>query len=176
MVEGEWQLLLDFLEEVFLVIQNFIILKKEIYIVLDMGKWKCFQVYVDYIGFIFIFNEGVKGKKLIFEYRVFEVIEKLVVFFNMLDRWIDEIFLVDQFFWFGNKVYRIWYVKFDEEVENLVVIVVFIYLVVVVFEVVVYLKELVGNFMCIDYGIGYEVVFVVFFCCFCKIGVFWVDD
>nr|XP_030714262.1 serine/threonine-protein phosphatase 2A activator isoform X2 [Globicephala melas] len=53
--------------------QNFIIPKKEIHTVPDMGKWKRSQAYADYIGFILTLNEGVKGKKLSFEYRVSEV-------------------------------------------------------------------------------------------------------
>ncbi|XP_014445433.1 serine/threonine-protein phosphatase 2A activator isoform X3 [Tupaia chinensis] len=58
--------------------QNFIIPKKEIHTVPDMGKWKRSQAYADYIGFILTLNEGVKGKKLTFEYKVSEEAENLV--------------------------------------------------------------------------------------------------
>uniref|UniRef100_A0A452V3F7 Serine/threonine-protein phosphatase 2A activator n=1 Tax=Ursus maritimus TaxID=29073 RepID=A0A452V3F7_URSMA len=57
---------------------NFIIPKKEIHTVPDMGKWKRSQAYADYIGFILTLNEGVKGKKLTFEYKVSEEAENLV--------------------------------------------------------------------------------------------------
>ncbi|KAI2554241.1 protein phosphatase 2 phosphatase activator, partial [Homo sapiens] len=138
--------------------QNFIIPKKEIHTVPDMGKWKRSQVpfgtvaYADYIGFILTLNEGVKGKKLTFEYRVSEAIEKLVALLNTLDRWIDETPPVDQPSRFGNKAYRTWYAKLDEEAENLVATVVPTHLAAAVPEVAVYLKESVGNSTRIDYG------------------------
>ncbi|MGH0146054.1 UNVERIFIED_CONTAM: hypothetical protein FKN15_007597 [Acipenser sinensis] len=53
---------------------SFMVPKKEIHMVPDMGKWKRSQAYVDYIGFILTLNEGVKGKKLTCEYNVSEVL------------------------------------------------------------------------------------------------------
>ncbi|XP_027629799.1 serine/threonine-protein phosphatase 2A activator isoform X2 [Tupaia chinensis] len=156
--------------------QNFIIPKKEIHTVPDMGKWKRSQAYADYIGFILTLNEGVKGKKLTFEYKVSEAIEKLVSLLNTLDRWIDETPPVDQPSRFGNKAYRTWYAKLDEEAENLVATVVPTHLAAAVPEVAVYLKESVGNSTRIDYGTGHEAAFAAFLCCLCKIGVLRVDD
>ncbi|XP_024617896.1 serine/threonine-protein phosphatase 2A activator isoform X2 [Neophocaena asiaeorientalis asiaeorientalis] len=188
-----------------------------------MGKWKRSQAYADYIGFILTLNEGVKGKKLSFEYRVSEslrsgrpdraspsvplplfpwaplassyprqerlevspytictrqtqAIEKLVALLNTLDRWIDETPPVDQPSRFGNKAYRTWYAKLDEEAENLVATVVPTHLAAAVPEVAVYLKESVGNSTRIDYGTGHEAAFAAFLCCLCKIGVLRVDD
>ncbi|GAB1286194.1 Serine/threonine-protein phosphatase 2A activator [Apodemus speciosus] len=132
--------------------QNFIIPKKEIHTVPDMGKWKRSQAYADYIGFILTLNEGVKGKKLTFDYKVSEAIEKLVALLDTLDRWIDETPPVDQPSRFGNKAYRTWYAKLDQEAENLVATVVPTHLAAAVPEVAVYLKEAVGNSTRIDYG------------------------
>ncbi|EPY83314.1 serine/threonine-protein phosphatase 2A activator isoform a [Camelus ferus] len=166
------------------------------------------EAYADYIGFILTLNEGVKGKKLTFEYTVSEVgagrglrtgpfrkqlhrvcdwpvrevtspthaIEKLVALLNTLDRWIDETPPVDQPSRFGNKAYRTWYAKLDEEAENLVATVVPTHLAAAVPEVAVYLKEAVGNSTRIDYGTGHEAAFAAFLCCLCKIGVLRVDD
>ncbi|OWK10413.1 hypothetical protein Celaphus_00005159 [Cervus elaphus hippelaphus] len=141
-----------------------------------MGKWKRSQAYADYIGFILTLNEGVKGKKLSFEYKVSEAIEKLVALLNTLDRWIDETPPVDQPSRFGNKAYRTWYAKLDQEAENLVATVVPTHLAAAVPEVAVYLKESVGNSTRIDYGTGHEAAFAAFLCCLCKIGVLRVDD
>ncbi|KAB0407129.1 hypothetical protein E2I00_004285 [Balaenoptera physalus] len=134
------------------------------------------RAYADYIGFILTLNEGVKGKKLSVEYRVSEAIEKLVALLNTLDRWIDETPPVDQPSRFGNKAYRTWYAKLDEEAENLVATVVPTHLAAAVPEVAVYLKESVGNSTRIDYGTGHEAAFAAFLCCLCKIGVLRVDD
>uniref|UniRef100_A0A2J8UJN4 Serine/threonine-protein phosphatase 2A activator n=1 Tax=Pongo abelii TaxID=9601 RepID=A0A2J8UJN4_PONAB len=210
MAEGERQPPPDSSEEAPPATQNFIIPKKEIHTVPDMGKWKRSQAYADYIGFILTLNEGVKGKKLTFEYRVSEMwnevheekeqaakqnvscdeciplpraghcapeaIEKLVALLNTLDRWIDETPPVDQPSRFGNKAYRTWYAKLDEEAENLVATVVPTHLAAAVPEVAVYLKESVGNSTRIDYGTGHEAAFAAFLCCLCKIGVLRVDD
>uniref|UniRef100_A0A8C6QLV3 Serine/threonine-protein phosphatase 2A activator n=1 Tax=Nannospalax galili TaxID=1026970 RepID=A0A8C6QLV3_NANGA len=78
MAEGERQPPPDSSEETPPATQNFIIPKKEIHTVPDMGKWKRSQAYADYIGFILTLNEGVKGKKLTFDYRVSEEAENLV--------------------------------------------------------------------------------------------------
>ncbi|XP_040600976.1 serine/threonine-protein phosphatase 2A activator isoform X2 [Mesocricetus auratus] len=141
-----------------------------------MGKWKRSQAYADYIGFILTLNEGVKGKKLTFDYKISEAIEKLVALLNTLDRWIDETPPVDQPSRFGNKAYRTWYAKLDQEAENLVATVVPAHLAAAVPEVAVYLKEAVGNSTRIDYGTGHEAAFAAFLCCLCKIGVLRVDD
>jgi len=176
MAEGERQSPPDSSEDIPSATQNFIIPKKEIHTVPDMGKWKRSQAYADYIGFILTLNEGVKGKKLTFEYKVSEAIEKLVTLLNTLDRWIDETPPVDQPSRFGNKAYRTWYAKLDEEAENLVATVVPTHLAAAVPEVAVYLKESVGNSTRIDYGTGHEAAFAAFLCCLCKIGVLRVDD
>ncbi|XP_038192928.1 serine/threonine-protein phosphatase 2A activator isoform X2 [Arvicola amphibius] len=176
MAEGERQPPPDSSEETPPATQNFIIPKKEIHTVPDMGKWKRSQAYADYIGFILTLNEGVKGKKLTFDYKVSEAIEKLVALLDTLDRWIDETPPVDQPSRFGNKAYRTWYAKLDQEAENLVASVVPTHLAAAVPEVAVYLKEAVGNSTRIDYGTGHEAAFAAFLCCLCKIGVLRVDD
>ncbi|KAM9176526.1 serine/threonine-protein phosphatase 2A activator isoform 2-T3 [Mergus octosetaceus] len=156
--------------------QNFMIPKKEINIVSDMGKWKRSQAYADYMGFILTLNEGVRGKKLTCDYKVSEPIEKLVALLNTLDRWIDETPPVDQPSRFGNKAFRTWYAKLDQEAENLVAAVIPKHLANAAPEVAVYLKEAVGNSTRIDYGTGHEAAFAAFLCCLCKIGVLRVDD
>nr|XP_010299360.1 PREDICTED: serine/threonine-protein phosphatase 2A activator isoform X2 [Balearica regulorum gibbericeps] len=121
--------------------------KKEINMVSDMAKWKRSQP-----------------------------IEKLVALLNTLDRWIDETPPVDQPSRFGNKAFRTWYAKLDQEAEKLVATVIPKHLADAAPEVAVYLKESVGNSTRIDYGTGHEAAFAAFLCCLCKIGVLRVDD
>ncbi|XP_029467905.1 serine/threonine-protein phosphatase 2A activator isoform X4 [Rhinatrema bivittatum] len=121
--------------------------KKEINMVPDMAKWKCSQP-----------------------------IAKLVALLNTLDCWIDETPPVDQPSRFGNKAFRTWYSKLDQEAENLVATVIPQHLSAAAPEVATYLKESVGNSTRIDYGTGHEAAFAAFLCCLCKIGVLKVDD
>uniref|UniRef100_A0A8C7UA21 Serine/threonine-protein phosphatase 2A activator n=1 Tax=Oncorhynchus mykiss TaxID=8022 RepID=A0A8C7UA21_ONCMY len=158
------------------VCQNFMVPKKEISMFPDMGKWKRSQAYADYMGFILTLNEGVKGKKLTCEYKVSETIEKLLALLGTLDRWIDETPPEDQPSRFGNKAYRTWYAKLDQEAEGLVAAVIPEDKVAAAPEIAVYLKEAVGNSTRIDYGTGHEAAFAIFLCCLCKIGALRVDD
>ncbi|KFU90626.1 Serine/threonine-protein phosphatase 2A activator, partial [Chaetura pelagica] len=103
-------------------------------------------------------------------------IEKLVALLNTLDRWIDETPPVDQPSRFGNKAFRTWYSKLDQEAEKLVAAVIPKHLADAAPEVAMYLKESVGNSTRIDYGTGHEAAFAAFLCCLCKIGVLRVDD
>ncbi|XP_023840308.2 serine/threonine-protein phosphatase 2A activator [Salvelinus sp. IW2-2015] len=128
------------------------------------------------MGFILTLNEGVKGKKLTCEYKVSETIEKLLVLLGTLDRWIDETPPEDQPSRFGNKAYRTWYAKLDQEAEGLVAAVIPEDKAAAAPEIAVYLKEAVGNSTRIDYGTGHEAAFAIFLCCLCKIGALRVDD
>uniref|UniRef100_A0A452V3P6 Serine/threonine-protein phosphatase 2A activator n=1 Tax=Ursus maritimus TaxID=29073 RepID=A0A452V3P6_URSMA len=134
-----------------------------------MGKWKRSQAYADYIGFILTLNEGVKGKKLTFEYKVSEAIEKLVALLNTLDRWIDETPPVDQPSRFGNKAYRTWYGKLDEAPLSPLI-----------WSLVRQEQSHSFFWKTVDLGCvsppGHEAAFAAFLCCLCKIGVLRVDD
>ncbi|KAJ8286526.1 hypothetical protein GJAV_G00040160 [Gymnothorax javanicus] len=155
---------------------SFMVPKKEISMVPDMGKWKHSQAYADYMGFILTLNEGVKGKKLTCDYSVSETVQKLLSLLDTLDRWIDETPPVDQPSRFGNKAYRTWYARLDKEAEALVAAVIPTDSSAAVPEIAVYLKESVGNSTRIDYGTGHEAAFAAFLCCLCKIGALRVED
>ncbi|KAG8447995.1 hypothetical protein GDO86_015190 [Hymenochirus boettgeri] len=137
-----------------------------------MAKWKRSQAYADYMGFVLAMNEAVKGKKLTSEYKVSEVIGKLLTLLDTLDHWIDEIPPVDQPSRFGNKAFRTWYAKLEQDVSTVIPA----NMNASVPEVALYLKESVGNSTRIDYGTGHEAAFAAFLCCLCKIGVLKADD
>ncbi|XP_072287888.1 serine/threonine-protein phosphatase 2A activator isoform X2 [Pyxicephalus adspersus] len=126
---------------------TFVVPKKEINTVSDMAKWKRSQA-----------------------------VENLMALLDTLDRWIDETPPEDQPSRFGNKTFRTWYAKLDQEAENLVATVIPSQLSTAVPEVALYLKESVGNSTRIDYGTGHEAAFAAFLFCLCKIGVLQVDD
>uniref|UniRef100_A0A4W4GC29 Serine/threonine-protein phosphatase 2A activator n=1 Tax=Electrophorus electricus TaxID=8005 RepID=A0A4W4GC29_ELEEL len=155
---------------------NFQLPKKQISMVPDMGKWKRSQAYADYIGFILTLNEAVKGKQLTCAYPCSETVKKLLSLLGTLDRWIDETPPVDQPSRFGNKAYRTWYAKLDQEAETLVSDILPSNLSAAAPEIAVYLKEAVGNSTRIDYGTGHEAAFAAFLCCLCKVGALRVED
>ncbi|CAF96709.1 unnamed protein product, partial [Tetraodon nigroviridis] len=75
---------------------TFMIPRKEINMVTDMGKWKQSQAYADYMGFVLSLNKVVKGKKLTCEYKVSETVQKLLQLLGTLEQWIIETPPVDQ--------------------------------------------------------------------------------
>ncbi|XP_061732760.1 serine/threonine-protein phosphatase 2A activator [Nerophis ophidion] len=158
------------------VIATFMVPKKEISMVPDMGKWRRSQAYADYMGFILALNESVKGKKLTCEYKVSETVEKLIDLLGTLDRWINETPPVDQPSRFGNKAFRSWFAKLEQEAEDLVSALLPPDKQAAAPEIAVYLKESVGNSTRIDYGTGHEAAFASFLCCLCKVGSLKVDD
>lgn len=155
---------------------TFMVPKKEISMVPDMGKWKRSMAYADYIGFILALNGAVKGKKLSCEYKVSETVQKLLDLLGTLDRWINETPPVDQPSRFGNKAYRTWSSILDQEAESLVFALLPEDTSAAAAEIAVYLKESVGNAVRIDYGTGHEAAFAAFLCCLCKVGALKVDD
>ncbi|KAF7217662.1 serine/threonine-protein phosphatase 2A activator isoform X2 [Nothobranchius furzeri] len=155
---------------------SFMIPKKEISMVPDMGKWKRSQAYADYISFIVTLNEGVKGKKMSCEYEVSETVDRLLELLGTLDRWINETPPVDQPSRFGNKAYRTWFAKLEQEAETLVSAVLPADRSAAAPEIAVYLKESVGNPTRIDYGTGHEAAFAAFLCCLCKVGALRAED
>ncbi|XP_061417509.1 serine/threonine-protein phosphatase 2A activator isoform X2 [Lethenteron reissneri] len=149
---------------------KFMVPKREILAVPDMGKWKRSQAYADYMGFILTLNEAVKGKKLSSEFKVSEAVQQLVCLLDMMDRWIEEVPPVDQPQRFGNKAFRTWCARLEKEAPALVSRMLPERLHEAVPEATTYLLESVGNATRIDYGTGHEVAFASFLCCLCKIG------
>ncbi|KAG7271967.1 hypothetical protein CRUP_023847, partial [Coryphaenoides rupestris] len=111
-----------------------------------------------------------------FDIKPLKTVEKLLDLLETLDRWIDETPPVDQPSRFGNKAYRTWYGKLDQEAEALVSTLLPGHSAAAAQEVAVYLKEAVGNATRIDYGTGHEAAFAAFLCCLCKVGVLTADD
>uniref|UniRef100_A0A3Q3A3J3 Serine/threonine-protein phosphatase 2A activator n=1 Tax=Kryptolebias marmoratus TaxID=37003 RepID=A0A3Q3A3J3_KRYMA len=133
---------------------SFMIPRKEISMVPDMGKWKRSQAFCDYVGFILTLNDSVRGRKLSCPYQVSETVEKLLDLLGTLDRWINETPPVDQPSRFGNKAFRTWFSRLEQEAEALVSAVLPVDQSAAAAEISVYLKESVGNPTRIDYGTG----------------------
>uniref|UniRef100_A0A8D1GW15 Serine/threonine-protein phosphatase 2A activator n=1 Tax=Sus scrofa TaxID=9823 RepID=A0A8D1GW15_PIG len=147
MAEGERQSPPDSLEDTPPATQNFIIPKKEIHTVPDMGKWKRSQA-----------------------------VERLGPNLSTIDTWGSSTAPVEMPSRRAQTTWSSWVAIYDQEAENLVASVVPTHLAAAVPEVSVYLKESVGNSTRIDYGTGHEAAFAAFLCCLCKIGVLRVDD
>ena len=67
------------------------------------------QAYVEFMGFVNILNEAVKGKKLRDDVPASPVVDKLIKMIEKLSNWVDEVQPIEQPQRFGNKAFRTWW-------------------------------------------------------------------
>ena len=66
---------------------------------------------MEFMGFVHILNDAVKGKILSDPVPASPVIDKLEKLIDKLSRWVDETPAIDQPQRFGNKAFRTWWEK-----------------------------------------------------------------
>eukprot|EP01118_Nematostelium_gracile_P008970 TRINITY_DN29_c0_g1_i3.p1 TRINITY_DN29_c0_g1~~TRINITY_DN29_c0_g1_i3.p1 ORF type:complete len:314 (+),score=79.70 TRINITY_DN29_c0_g1_i3:134-943(+) len=125
------------------------------------------------MNFILELCEAVKSKPLSHPCTVSPTVQQCIDILNTLERWVDEIPPIEQGSRYGNKAYRIWFAKVDEESENLMRTIVDSD---ATKELAGYLVSSIGNYTRIDYGTGHEASFAVWMLCLKKIGVFKPSD
>ncbi|XP_070531664.1 serine/threonine-protein phosphatase 2A activator-like [Ptychodera flava] len=150
--------------------------QKEIKTPMDLPKWEKSQAYRDYMGFVMSLNESVKGKKLTDDCEVSEACQKIIDLLAVLDRWIDEIPPIDQPQRFGNKAFRDWFRRLQENAESLIQTSLPTKYQSAVIELETYLLDSFGNSTRIDYGTGHEMNFAAFLCCLYKLRVLTEND
>ncbi|XP_064616255.1 serine/threonine-protein phosphatase 2A activator-like [Liolophura sinensis] len=149
---------------------------KEVKTAADIPAWEKSEGYRDYLGFLHAMNDAVKGRKLSDDVPVSQTVEKLLELLEILDTWIDEIPPIDQPQRFGNKAFRDWFKRLEEQAEELLKKAMDEKYHKALPEVMAYLVEGVGNSTRIDYGTGHEMSFAAFLLCLYKIGVLTEED
>ncbi|KAF3426475.1 hypothetical protein E2986_04605 [Frieseomelitta varia] len=155
---------------------EFVVPKKSIKVPSDMAIWEKSEAYFEYLGFILALNESVQGKTLNVECTQSLIIANVIQMLNEFDEWITQIPPTEQPQRFGNKSFRVWHEKLQQNgiVELQKVLPEKLHRAVP--EIVQYLYEGFGNPTRIDYGTGHEMAFLMFLCCMFKIGAFTQDD
>lgn len=69
------------------------------------------QAYTEFMGFVNILNEAVKGKKLTDDVPASLIVDKLIKLVEKLSSWVDEVTPIEQPQRFGNKAFRTWWEK-----------------------------------------------------------------
>ncbi|XP_076233315.1 serine/threonine-protein phosphatase 2A activator [Calliopsis andreniformis] len=155
---------------------EFIIPKKSIKVPADMNVWMKSEAYFEYLGFILALNDSVQGKALNVDCFQSPAIDNVVGMLNEFDEWITQIPPTEQPQRFGNKSFKIWHEKLQQNGVTELQKVLPEELHRAVPEIVQYLYESFGNPTRIDYGTGHEMAFLMFLCCMFKIGAFKQDD
>lgn len=155
---------------------EFVLPKKCIKIPADIVVWQKSEAYFEYLGFILALNEAVQGKALDTQCVQSPILVNVIQMLNKFDEWITEIPPTEQPQRFGNKSFRIWHEKLQQNAAEELKQVLPEELHRAIPEIVQYLDESFGNPTRIDYGTGHEMAFLMFLCCMFKIGAFKEED
>ncbi|XP_014479321.1 PREDICTED: serine/threonine-protein phosphatase 2A activator-like [Dinoponera quadriceps] len=155
---------------------EFVVPKKGIKVPTDITVWEKSEAYFEYLGFILALNEAVQGKALEAECSESPLVNAVIQMLNKFDEWVTEIPPTEQPQRFGNKSFRTWHKRLQQDGAEELKQVLPENLHRAVPEVVQYLYESFGNPTRIDYGTGHEMAFLMFLCCVFKIGAFKQED
>jgi serine/threonine-protein phosphatase 2A activator len=127
---------------------------------LESETFRCFTQFLEDL------NESVRGKETTADVVVNPLIEKIFSYFDKCSQWIDEIPPIQQPMRFGNKAFRNWLEKVEDNSiedmkellpENLKDASI---------ELATYFSNCLGNKVRIDYGTGHETAFIAWLYCF----------
>lgn len=155
---------------------EFVVPKKAIKIPTDIAVWQKSEAYFEYLGFILALNEAVQGKALDIDCLRSPLVNNTIKMLDKFDEWVTEIPPTEQPQRFGNKSFRTWHERLQQNGTEELKTVLPAELHRAVPEIVQYLYESFGNPTRIDYGTGHEMAFLMFLCCMFKIGAFKEED
>ncbi|CAB3402570.1 unnamed protein product [Caenorhabditis bovis] len=145
--------------------------------VFDLNPWYFSKAYKDYMTFLHNLNNSVVGVRTTADVKCSLVVINYVEMLEVIEKWIDEIPLEDESEQrFGNKAYRKFSEKLNDEAENLLKSLLPDNLHSALIELVAYFVESFGNATRIDYGSGHEANFLIFLMCLVKLKVFDEQD
>jgi len=150
---------------------RFRIPKKEIHITGDMARFKQSTAYLLLTDFIVRVNTSIKGKKNTDPHLTSPAIDTIIVVLNKLDLWITEIPPIPQCNRFGNKAFKTWLNKLQENVQSLMEEILPVDLKDAAIEIATYFYESWGNIIRLDYGTGHEASFIGWLCCLERLGI-----
>ncbi|CAM9124795.1 unnamed protein product, partial [Discosporangium mesarthrocarpum] len=154
----------------------------------DLEKFKKSQTYGEVMAFVRLCNDAVRGK------RATEVIsghlggaggdregpiEYIVDILDTMSSWVDEYPPLEQPMRFGNKSFRQWHKRLEQEAKGMMFKLLPADLQEANVELIPYLLTSFGHPVRIDYGTGHETNFVVWMCdagCLYKLGILTKDD
>ncbi|KAK9679577.1 Serine/threonine-protein phosphatase 2A activator 1 [Basidiobolus ranarum] len=142
----------------------------------DVQIWTKSEAFARIMTYIHALNESVKNKKISEQVEMSQNVTKVLSVLEVLDSWIDEIPPLQNPQRFGNKAFRTWMKRLEENSQTLLAELVSPEQQQSVVELKAYFGGGFGNAIRIDYGSGHELSFVAFLCCLDLIGFFEESD
>jgi len=143
----------------------------------DLSSFHKSQTYKSLIGFIQRLGDLVRNKPNSAECHASPAVDKILDVLNELKtKWIEEIPPLQQPMRYGNKAYRTWHKRLEDNIVQLHTRILPEGLEGAAVELGPYLLDSFGNSTRLDYGTGHELHFVVWLYCLRAIGVLQSDD
>eukprot|EP01134_Creolimax_fragrantissima_P000078 CFRG0078T1 len=140
-------------------------------------EWKDSQSHRTLLSFIGFLGDSVRGLKISDCEAPSKNIESILKLLNILDEWVDRIPPETQPQRFGNRAFKVWAARLEQESAELVKGLLATSsdnnskVIQYNAEIAVYFTEGFGNATRIDYGTGHELSFMAFLCCLMVVGV-----
>lgn len=141
-----------------------------------MAAWEKSSAYYDIIGFINAIGQSIQGKKLSTKLEPSPIADNLVELFDKLGKLVDETPPLDQPQRFGNKAFRDWFAKMQDNSMDLLKSALPVEFHAALIEIQAYFIESFGNATRIDYGTGHEMAFIMFLCALYKVHALTEND
>ncbi|KAF0482348.1 Phosphotyrosyl phosphatase activator [Gigaspora margarita] len=142
----------------------------------DINKFITSEAYNRLTRFIELLNESVVNKKISEPCFVSELVQKVIDSLNILMSWIDEIPPLPTSQRFGNKAFRSWVARLEQNASIIHQDILPPQFHDSIIELTPYFTGGFGNATRIDYGSGHELSFVAWLCCMHLMGLFQEQD
>lgn len=140
----------------------------------DLNYFKHSKTYSELMAFVILCNDAVIGLRVSSLQRSSasnDIVDRIVAMLQQMTTWVNDIPPIDEPMRFGNKAFRQWYQKLEQEAGGMVdSILQGSGHEAATVELVPYLLASFGHPSRIDYGTGHETTFVVWLCCLYKLG------
>ncbi|TPX50272.1 hypothetical protein SeLEV6574_g01013 [Synchytrium endobioticum] len=143
---------------------------------LHMPIWLNSEAFARLVEFLLALNDAVKNKKNSDPCTQSEATKKVGALLDQLDHWTDDIPPLETPQRFGNKAFKIWTDRLEQNAETLIASILPLAKHSAIPELAPYLSGSFGHGTRLDYGSGHELSFVALLCCLELMDVFTADD
>ncbi|CAO3692632.1 unnamed protein product [Umbelopsis ramanniana] len=142
----------------------------------DIEPFTKSEAFARIVDFVKLLNTSVSNKKISDPCHESENTKKVLRLLDIISGWIDDIPPALNAQRFGNKAFRIWLAKVEENAETLMEDALPSEIHVAIPELKAYFKNAFGNATRIDYGSGHELSFCAWLCGLAMLKVFEKED
>ncbi|KAI3858791.1 hypothetical protein MKW92_029413 [Papaver armeniacum] len=142
----------------------------------DMAQFIKSDLMSNFIGFIVLLSESIRGKKLSEPCHESETLTSICSVLDTLASWVDEIPPIPQTGKYGNKTYRDWYDRMLADSESLILKFLPEDVKDSTKELLPYFTDSFGNSARLDYGTNHELNFACWIYCLARMGVVKEED